>query len=62
MPDFLTVKDVAERFEVSDRTIRYWINKGYIVPSYRLGRVYKFTETDLENFINNNKFNNEKGE
>lgn len=60
MSDFLTVKEVAERFKVSDRTIRYWITKGYLVPSYRLGKVYKFTESDIENFIQNNKY--EKGE
>lgn len=48
----LTVTDVSEMLDVSDRTVRNWIQNGAL-KSYRFGREYKITQTDLNEFIKN---------
>lgn len=59
MSKFLTVKEVAERLEVSDRTVRNWISKG-ILSAHRFGKLIKISESDITDFINESKSNNEK--
>ena len=54
MSDILTIKQVAERLKVSERTIRNWIDKGDL-KAYRFGLQYRIDETDLQTFIQNSK-------
>ena len=46
----LTVSDVAELLDVSDRTVRNWVQTG-VLKAYRFGREYKITQTHLNEFI-----------
>lgn len=55
----LTTKEVAEKLIVTERTIINYIQKG-ILKAYRIGGQYRIDETDLNDFINKSKLNNEK--
>lgn len=54
----LTTGEVAKQLNVTDRTVRNWIETG-LLPGYRLGQTYRVKETDLEEFLNKSKVNNE---
>ena len=56
----LTIKDVAELFNVSESTIRRWISDGKI-PSYRMNQIhldYRFSVTEMENWLMSHKLAN----
>lgn len=55
----LTIKEVANRLSVSERTIRNWIVQGKL-KAYRFGRAYKVNDEDLTLFINNNQIKGEE--
>lgn len=46
----LTVDEVAERLNVSTKTVRRWIKTGEL-PAYRLGRQIRISEKDLRRFL-----------
>jgi excisionase family DNA binding protein len=43
----LTTKDLAIRFKVSLRTIRYWVTNGILPEPMRIGGVVRWTEDDI---------------
>lgn len=43
---YLTTRDVAERFKVSERTVRRWCRDGAI-PTVRFGRAHRIPEEAL---------------
>jgi excisionase family DNA binding protein len=45
-----SLEDVAERLQVSDRTVRRWI-KGGDLAAYKPGREYRITPEDLAKFL-----------
>lgn len=47
---FLTVKDVAERCQVTERTVRNWIEGGDL-RVHRLGGAIRVLPEDFEDFI-----------
>lgn len=52
--DYYTVKEFAEKLEVSCNTVRNYIHKG-IIPAYKLGRTkkshFRIHIDELNNFI-----------
>ena len=50
----LKIKDVAELLNVSETTIRRWLSKGKI-PAYRLNHQYRFSRTEIEDWVMNCK-------
>ena len=46
----LTIKDVADILQVSDKTVRRWIDAGDLV-AHRVGRQLRVSQGDLETFI-----------
>lgn len=46
----LKIKDVADLFNVSESTVRKWINDGKI-PSYRIHQQHFFSRTEIENWV-----------
>ena len=46
----LKLKDVAELLSVSETTIRRWLSEGKI-PAYRLHHQYRFSRTEIENWM-----------
>ena len=50
LPNLLTIKQAAEHLQVSSKTIRRWIDAGDLI-AHRLGRQWRFSETDLQTFI-----------
>jgi len=65
MEKYYTIKEIAEKFSVSDETVRRWIRSGILNAVLISGdRNYRVDNESLENFI---KFrmentNNEKNE
>lgn len=55
----LSVKQVAERLNLSERSILNLIKEGRL-PAFRIGGVYRIEESDLNTFINSSKINEEK--
>ena len=47
---FLTIREVAERLKVSQRTIRRWIDRGYL-QAVKLGRTVRIDERALSDRI-----------
>lgn len=58
-----TSAEVAERLNLSEKTIRNLIDSGDL-KAYKFGRVYRISEEQLNNFINQSRtdLNEEKGE
>lgn len=52
MSQLLTIKEVAEVLKVSHRTISDWVYKRKI-PYIKVGRVVRFDQQKIENWINN---------
>ena len=53
----LTTKDVAERLNVTTRTVRNLIECGKL-KAYKIMKDYRIEEKDLQEFINNSKIDN----
>jgi excisionase family DNA binding protein len=50
---FLTIREVAERLKVSQRTVRRWIDQGYL-QVIKLGRTVRIDEENLSGLISTN--------
>ena len=48
-PQFLTIGQVAEQWQVGQRTVRRWIAEGNL-PAYRVGGLVRVRRGDLDNF------------
>ncbi len=46
----MTIPDVAEQLQVSEKTIRRWITSGDLI-AHRIGRQLRISESDLQAFI-----------
>lgn len=57
----LKIKDVADLLNVSESTIRRWIADGKI-PNYRIDQHYRFSRTEIENWVINHKLSKTHGE
>ena len=47
----LTLREVAQRLRVDERTIARWIKRGELA-SYKIGRSRRISERDLRKFLN----------
>ena len=56
----LKIKDVAELLNVSETTIRRWLAEGKI-PAYRLHHQYRFSRTEIENWMLSCRLQKETG-
>ena len=50
----LKIKDVADLLNVSETTIRRWLVEGKI-PAYRLNHQYRFSRTEIETWVMNQR-------
>lgn len=50
----MTVKQVAEKIQVTPRTVYDWIRQGKL-QAYRAGRQYRITDEQLEAFLTQKK-------
>ena len=50
LPNFHTIKDVADAFGVSERTVRRWIKKR-LLGCHRAGGVIRISGNDLRAFM-----------
>ena len=55
----LTTTDIAERLNVSEKTVRNWIEDGQL-EGYKLGKNYRVEPEALERFLESNKISNNK--
>ena len=51
-----TVKDIAIKLKVCERTIQNLIKRGEL-PAHKLGRIWRITKEDFEQYLNNLKKN-----
>lgn len=56
MTELYTVQQVAEKFEVHPETIRRLAKKGEL-PAKKIGNEWRFTEADLQAFLESAKVN-----
>ncbi|WP_321797347.1 MerR family transcriptional regulator [Caballeronia sp. J97] len=49
-PARLTIRDAAERLQVTPRTLKYYEERGLVTPSRSEGRYRLYSEQDLERF------------
>jgi MerR family transcriptional regulator, repressor of the yfmOP operon len=50
MPELLTIRDAAERLNVTPRTLKYYEERGLVTPSRSEGRYRLYSEQDLDKF------------
>lgn len=50
----LKIKDVIELLNVSETTLRRWLAEGKI-PAYRINQQYRFSRTEIEDWVMNRK-------
>lgn len=50
----LKIRDVAELLNVSETTIRRWLSEG-IIPAYKLHHQYRFSRTEIEDWMMSNR-------
>lgn len=55
----LTIKDVSELLNISETTIRRWLQDGKI-PGYKLGHQIRFSRSEIENWVMRSKIQKEK--
>ena len=48
--EWISTKDVAERFNVPEETVRYWRHIGYGPLAARLGRHVRYRAADWDTF------------
>ena len=48
--EYLTPEQVAQRLQVTERTVYSWLRSGRI-NAFKLGRLWRITEKDLETFL-----------
>jgi len=48
--DYLTVKQVAEKMQFEESTIKKWC-RDRVLPSYKVGRQIRILESDVIDFI-----------
>jgi excisionase family DNA binding protein len=48
----LTPEQVAERLQVTERTVYSWLRRGKL-PALKLGRLWRIRPDDLETFLEN---------
>ena len=58
MGEVLTIKEVAEKLKVSDRTVRNWVESGKL-KAFRFGLQYRIKAEDFETFIKNSEVKGE---
>ena len=51
-----TIPDVAERCQVSEKTVPRWIDAGDLV-AYQLGRQWRIDPEDLQKFVKSRRSN-----
>ena len=50
----LKVQDVAERLNVTTKTVTRWIEDGKL-PAYRFGKDFRIKKEDFDEFVNSSK-------
>ena len=53
-PRLLTVATVADRLDISTKTVRRWIEAGAL-RIHRLGRAVRISEADLQQFLDEHR-------
>ena len=56
MEEYFSIKQVSEKLNLSQKTIRRHISSGRLA-SYKIGGAYRINEVDIESFLNGNKVN-----
>lgn len=54
----LSIKDVSERLNISERTVRNLLNSGEL-SGYKIGGIYRVNEEDLNNYLKNSRVEKE---
>jgi excisionase family DNA binding protein len=54
---FLTPQEVSDLLRVSVYTVRRWIKQGRL-PAYKVGRVWRIRESDLDTWLNEKRHDN----
>ncbi len=49
--DWIDITEASEYLKVSIDTIRAWIKKDPNFPAYKVGRLWRFRKTDLDNWV-----------
>lgn len=55
--DWVDITEASEYLKVSVDTIRSWIKKDQNFPAYKIGRLWRFRKTDLDNWVKNGATN-----
>ena len=52
---WINIDEAAEYLGVKPGTIRDWIRKGKDVPAHKIGKLWKFKKSELDEWVNSGK-------
>lgn len=52
---WINTEEAAEHLGVKPATIREWIKKNDTLPAHKIGRLWKFKKSELDNWVNSGK-------
>lgn len=54
--ELLTISEVAEKLQVSEKTVRNWVEAGKL-EAFRFGQAYRIRTEDFDNFVEASRVN-----
>lgn len=52
---WVNIEEAANHLDVSRDTIRNWIKKNYEIPAHRIGKLWKFKLSELDEWVKSGK-------
>lgn len=52
---WINLEDAADYLSVNKDTIRNWIKKGTEIPAHKIGKLWKFKKSELDDWIKSGK-------
>ena len=57
--NWIGIEEIAEHLGVKPRTIRDWIKNGKGIPAYKIGRFWKFNQSEVDEWVRSGNAANE---
>lgn len=51
--NYISLEDAAEYLNIKPVTLRKWIKEKSDIPAHRIGRLWKFKRSELDDWVNN---------
>lgn len=53
--NYISIAEAAEYLGIKTVTLRNWIKKDEYIPAYKIGKLWKFKRSELDEWVNSGK-------